>query len=103
MNDHLYLPAALILGNVSRLPTEHGDRMNFRGNMISAIPPLKINLFLDVSLTVHLRKYVEINGQLDATDCFFYCRTYFNISPCIFNSIIDKPQNMHFLLNTILV
>jgi len=30
MTDHLYLPAALTLGNVSRLPTEHGGRMNFR-------------------------------------------------------------------------
>jgi len=77
MNDHLYLPAALILGNVSRLPTEHGDRMNFRGNIISAIPPVKINLFLDVSLTVHLRKYVEINGQLDATDCSFLLQNLF--------------------------
>jgi len=45
MTDHLYLQAALTLGNVSRILTEHGDRMNFRGNIHSTIPPRTIYLF----------------------------------------------------------
>jgi hypothetical protein len=39
MADHIYFLAALTLGNISLLPTEHGDRMTFRGNILSAIPP----------------------------------------------------------------